>query len=178
MAYTIITSYTADDYKRPVNQTEHILAETLENAKALAVGEYLDRLTDSGRERVIARSPKAALFFEILSKAFGEFPGAAEGEDEDAAEEAFEKRRADGLLELSNIVEPLFDYLQENEDELFRGEYVPKTLSVTVEKDDAEYAKPDLEERLEGFFFNFEREYQEAREEAASASAKKGKAKR
>lgn len=176
MAYTIITSYTADDYKRPVNQTERILAETFEDAKALAVGEYLDRVTSMGIERVVARAPEAALFFEILSKAFGSFPGAAEGEDEEAAEEAFERRRADGLLELGNIVDPFFAYMQENEDELFRGEYVPKSFSLTIEKDDAEYAKPDLEERLEGFFFNFEDEYQKAREEeAAKAPAKKAK---
>lgn len=179
MPYTIITSYTADDYKRPVNRTERILAETFEDAKALAVGEYLDRLTSMGLERVVARAPSAPLFFEILSKAFGSFSGAAEGEDEEAAEEAFEARRADGLLELGNIVDPFFDYVQENEDELFRGEYVPKSFALIIEKDDAEYAKPDLEDRLGEFFANFEDEYQKAREEeAAKAPAKKAPAKK
>lgn len=178
MPYTIITSYTADDYKRPVNRTERILAETFEDAKALAVGEYLDRLTSMGLERVVARAPNAPLFFEILSKAFGSFPGAAEGEDEEAAEEAFEARRADGLLELGNIVDPFFDYVQENEDELFRGEYVPKSFSLTIEKDDADFAEPDLEDKLGAFFTNFEEEYAKAREEAAKAPAKKAPAKK
>lgn len=157
MSYIIIVSSTSDDYKRPVNTTRRIMAETLEDAKALAVTEYLNRI--EGYEARVAKAPEAPAFFKALNKAFGFFPGGAHDEDEEQAEKEFEKQQEEGLRELPELVEPLFNFFQDNERSLFRGEYVPNFFSLTLEEDDADFKKPDIEETFKDFFYRFEQVY-------------------
>jgi len=158
MSYIIVTSSTSDDYKRPVNRTRRIMAETLEDAKALAVSEYLNNF--EGYENRIAESEEAPQFFKALNKAFGYFPGAQDDEDEELAEQAFEKQCEEGVRELPELVELMFKFFQDNERKLFQGEYVPNFFSLTVEKNEPVYKKPDVNDTLKDFFYRFEQVYE------------------
>jgi hypothetical protein len=160
MSYIIITSSTSDDYKRPVNTTHRIMAETLEDAKALAVIEYVNRL--EGYEGRIAKSKEAPQFFKVLNSAFGFFPGVEEDEDEELAEQEFEEQREVALQELPELVNAMFDFFQDNERSLFQGEYVPSFFSLKVEKNEPFYEKPDVNDTLKDFFYRFEQVYEPA----------------
>ena len=157
MSYIIITSSTSDDYKRPVNTTRRIMAETLEDAKALAVCEYINHF--EGYEGRITNAAEVRLAFKALNKAFGYFPGVKDDEDEEQAEAAFEKQQKEGLQELPSLVDVLFNFFQDNERQLFQGEYVPIFFSLAVEKNVPVYQKPDINDTLKDFFYRLEEAY-------------------
>jgi hypothetical protein len=133
------------------------MAETLEDAKALAVCEYVNRL--EGYEGRFAKAVEVTVLFKALNKAFGYFPGAKDDEDEEQAQALFEKQQQESLLELPNFVEPLFKFFQDNERRLFKGEYVPSFFSLTVEKNEPNYQKPDLNDTLKDLFYRLEEVY-------------------
>jgi hypothetical protein len=181
MPYTVTVSMTADDYKRPVNTTETFRAESLHDAKAIALNAYLDRTIEyPSRMKALARAPLAETVFATLHSAFGSFEvdEDADADAEEAAQEAHEKTQAEARLGLVRLIDPLFDWFKDNEATIFRGEYVPKDLSITIEKDGVECdERPDLEDSFESLFAQLEEELPEAREEA-KAAASKGKKKR
>ena len=175
MPYTVTVSRTSDDYRRPVNTTETFRAESLDDAKAIALEAYLDRSIEyPTRMQALARAPLAETVFATLHSAFGpsDVDYDASDEEVEAAEEAYEKAKAEARLTLDRLIDPLFDWFQANEDDLFRGEYVPKDLSITIEKDDVECdERPDLESSFEGLFAQLEDELPKAREHAKAAAA-------
>jgi hypothetical protein len=177
MTYTVTVSMTADDYKRPVNSISAFRAETLDDAMAIALNEYLDRVVEyPTRMKALARAPLAETVFATLHSAFGPFEidEDADADAEEAAQEAHEKAQAEARMGLGRLIEPLFNWFQENEDTLFRGEYVPKDLAIVIEKDDVDCdPRPNLEDSFESLFAQLEDELPEAREEAASKSKKK-----
>lgn len=171
MPYTVTISSTIDDYKRPYNNVSTYRTETVEDAMAIALDAYFEKLLDySLRLKALARSPIAEKVLAALQPAFSDFEADGDADDE-AAEAAHEKAKEEARLKLNQtdqVIRPLVEWLQENEQKVFRGEEVPQTIKVVIEKDNEKLdERPDLEDCFESLYYQLDEALTEVREAKA-----------
>lgn len=184
MSYTVTVSTTSDDYKRPTNDVRTYRAETIDDARAIALEAYFEEVIDRPwRVKALAKASSVAeTVFAVLQPAFSDFEPDEDADDDavEAAEEAHEKAKEEARLKVGQVIEPLIEWLQENEQEVFRGEYVPQTIEVVIKRDDEEFdERPDLGDSFESLYYQLGEALTEVREEAAKAAeAPKAKGKK
>jgi len=111
--YIVTATLMDDDYKRPCSSSQTAMATSYEDAVVHAVGFYLDYLSD------------------WLTIAF-------DYHNPSGLNNVIEQHRNDPRT----LFSALLDYFESNPEGMFTGEFVPETLSVTIEEN--EHAPLDI----------------------------------
>ena len=109
--YAVTISYTCDDYKRPNQDVTIFHAETLHEAKRFAVAGYLRH------------------GFEVVAQSLKKQGGSLPQEVLATLEEALDEGQTE---KLNGLIDPLYDHISAQGDQIFAGEYVPQFLSIDI----------------------------------------------